>query len=196
MQQALYDKVWFTRKSWIHAEKRLLQNEHHTQLLMVAYSAYTTCLSVILLKFAPTLESTQDVLETGMAVLSIILLALSLYLNSKSFKDRAGRFKVGYHDLQSIEAEVLAACSASTPDMQRMLCIALADRYNKVLRDVENHDEVDDICARISAGSGLINRPITNSERWRYRWWRLWRFVLLTFCYLAPVISILIFILQ
>ena len=46
----LLDKVWFTRKAWINAEERLLQNEHHTQLLMVVYAAYTTCASVVMLK--------------------------------------------------------------------------------------------------------------------------------------------------
>ncbi|MBI1889282.1 MAG: hypothetical protein HYS18_01405 [Burkholderiales bacterium] len=48
---ALEDKLWFTRKARIYAEKRLLDFEFHAQLLLIVYSIYIVALSVVLLKF-------------------------------------------------------------------------------------------------------------------------------------------------
>jgi hypothetical protein len=186
----LANRIWFTRKAWINAENRLLSNEFHTQLLMVVYSAYTTCLAVILLAYEPQPKDKKFV-DTSLAVLSIILLALSLYLNSKSFKDRAARFKIGYHDLQEIESEVNSIALISPASQQEL---ALADcnrRYNKVLRDVENHAELDDIAARIGAGAGLRLRPLTTSNIFRYRLWRTSRFVSLVLMYSAPLLAVI-----
>ncbi|WP_158206729.1 SLATT domain-containing protein [Pseudoduganella flava] len=183
----LFNKVWFTRKAWINAEERLLLNEHHTQLLMVVYAAYTTCVSVVMLKFPPALKADEDLANTAMAVLSIILLALSLYLNSKTFKDRAARFKQGYHELQEIENELVALKSDPATNVAGPACTELAARYAKALREVENHNTLDDIRARILAGSGLTSRHPRRGEVVRYYWWRIWRFCTLALLYVAPV---------
>jgi len=190
--EQLINKVWFTRKAWIHAEKRLLRNEYHTQLLMVFYSGYATCLSVILLVFDPN-SSDKKIIDTGLAVLSIILLSLSLYLNSKAFKDRAARFKVGYHDLQHIENNLSSL--VAEPDKSDLTTVysELAESYNNCLRDVENHDELDDLSNRISARSGLTSRKPTHIDVLRYYWWRCWRFAALTFFYLAPAAAVIWF---
>ncbi|AWL05885.1 SLATT domain-containing protein [Massilia oculi] len=192
----LFHKVWFTRKAWINAEERFLQNEHHTQLLMVVYAAYTTCVSVVMLKFPPALKADEDLANTAMAVLSIILLALSLYLNSKAFKDRAARFKQGYHELQDVENCLATLKSHPTTNVAGSACTALADRYAKALREVENHNTLDDIRARILAGSGLSSRHPLRSEVVRYYWWRLWRFCALTLLYIAPAGAALWFYLK
>lgn len=189
----LANKVWFTRKAWIYAEKRLLANEHHTQLLMVAYSAYTTCLAVVLLVFEP-MQTDKKLVDTSLAVLSIVLLALSLYLNSKSFKDRATRFKVGYHDLQHIENQLNSLSAQSNNNITSDEFEELANSYNKTLRDVENHEELDDIRSRINAGSGLISRHPTKTEFLRYFWWRCWRAFSLAFFYFAPVLAVIWFV--
>lgn len=179
------DKVWFTRKAWINAEERLLRNEHHTQLLMVVYAAYTTCVSVVLLKFSPT-DAKKNLIDTGMAVLSIILLALSLYLNSKAFKDRAARFKQGYHELQAIEHELSTLGSSAATNVAGPACTVLATKYAKVLRDVENHNELDDIRARITRGANSTSRPVSGMEQIQYYWWRVWRYCTLALLYTVP----------
>jgi hypothetical protein len=184
------EKVWFTLKAWINAEERLLRNEHHTQLLMVVYAAYTTCVSVVLLKFSPT-NAMKDLIDTGMAVLSIILLALSLYLNSKAFKDRAARFKQGYHELQAIEHDLLTLGSSASTNVAGPACTALADRYAKVLREVENHDKLDDIRARITRGANSTSRPVSRMEQIQYYWWRTWRYCALALLYTAPAVAAL-----
>ncbi len=191
----LVSRIWFTRKAWIHAEKRLLENEYHTQLLMVVYAAYTTCLSVIMLVFEPA-PSDKKLIDTSLAVLSIILLALSLYLNSKSFKDRAARFKIGYHDLQSIESKLNSL--VANPNANNFIdqYDKLAELYTKSLRDVENHDELDDIRSRIAAGSGLTSRHPSKFEIFRYYWWLCWRTITLFFFYLAPAIAVIWFLLK
>lgn len=192
----LFHKVWFTRKAWINAEERFLQNEHHTQLLMVVYAAYTTCVSVVMLKFPPALKADEDLANTAMAVLSIILLALSLYLNSKAFKDRAARFKQGYHELQDVENGLATLKSDPAANVAGLACTALADRYAKVLREVENHNTLDDIRARILAGSGLSSRHPLPGEVVRYYWWRIWRFCALALLYVAPAGAALWFYLR
>jgi hypothetical protein len=185
--EKLLDKVWFTRKAWINAEERLLLNEHHTQLLMVAYAAYSTCASVVMLKFPPKLGTDKDLAETALVVLSIILLALSLYLNSKSFKDRASRFKHGYHELQAIENGLTALAANPHTNASSAECTTLADRYAKVLREVENHHRLDDIRNRMFAGEGLKSRHPVRNEKLHYYWWRTWRFSALSTLYTAPL---------
>ncbi|MYN08053.1 SLATT domain-containing protein [Pseudoduganella aquatica] len=191
----LTNNVWFTRKAWINAEDRLLKNDFQTQLLMVVYAAYTSCLSVIMLKYDPR-PADKNFIDTSLAVLSIVLLALSLYLNTKSFKDRAARFKSGYHDLQRIEDRLrLLTEKAESPEAEQDYN-ALLDHYNKALRDVENHSDLDDIRARILAGTGLTSRLLTWQERGRYYWWRLWRFTSLFIAYAAPVAAVLWYIVK
>lgn len=190
------NKVWFTRKAWINAEERLLQNEHHTQLLMVVYAAYATCASVVMLKFPPKLEADKNLADTALAVLSIILLALSLYLNSKAFKDRASRFKQGYHELQDIENALGTLASDPQTNVAGPACTTLADRYAKALREVENHNSLDDIRSRISAGSGLTSRHPGPTEKLRYYWWRTWRFCALGLLYSAPATAAIWFYLK
>lgn len=185
--QSLVDRIWFTRKAWIAAEKRLLDNGYHTQLLLVAYAAYTTCISVILLSYEPK-PAEKKLIDTTMVVLTVILFGLSLYLNSKSFKDRAARFKNGYLDLHDIESALLglSAQSGTTGNITETVRI-LSDRYTKTLREVENHSVIDDISARRNAGSGLTSRHLSWSEQAGYRWWRIWRWVALVAMYLTPI---------
>jgi len=127
--QSLAHRIWFTRKAWIAAEKRLLDNEYHTQLLLVVYAAYTTCISVVLLSYESN-SVDKKLIDTAMVVLAVILFGLSLYLNSKSFKDRAARFKSGYLDLHDIENAlgVLSAQFGAAATITGSVQI-LSDRY-------------------------------------------------------------------
>jgi len=124
-------------------------------------------------------------------VLAVILFGLSLYLNSKSFKDRAARFKSGYLDLHDIEnaLRVLSTQSSAAGNVTASLQ-ALSDRYTKVLRDVENHSEIDDISGRRSAGTGLASRHLSWKEQTQYRWWRIWRCMALATMYVAPITAV------
>lgn len=190
---SLAERVWFTRKAWIEAEKRLLSDEYHTQLLLVAYSAYTTCISVVLLAFDPP-AGDKKLVDTSMVVLAVALLVLSFYLNSKSFKDRASRFKAGYLELHDIESEarLLAYQMGATPPAPLVIngLKALSDRYTKILREVENHSELDDVRARIGAGNGLLSRHLTLAEHVRFHALYLARIALLGAMYIAPAAAI------
>jgi len=191
--KALADNVWFTRKAWINAEERLLKNDFHTQLLMVVYAAYTSCLSVVLLKYEPS-PSDKNLIDTSLAVLSIILLALSLYLNTKSFRDRAARFKTGYHDLHLIERGLESLALQFPSPQVDVEFAALSVQYDKALREVETHAELDDIHARITAGDGLTSRRVTRTDKCRYYWWRIWRFGSLILAYGAPAAGVLCYV--
>lgn len=186
----LANNIWFTRKAWINAEDRLLKNDFHTQLLMVVYASYTSCLSVVLLKYEPR-PIDKSFIDTSLAVLSIVLLALSLYLNTKSFKDRAARFKSGYHDLQSIEDRLKSLAGQPATQEGEHEFAMLAEHYNKTLRDVENHAELDDIRSRVLAGTRLSSRHLTRQDYVRYFWWRIWRFLGLAGAYCAPIAAVI-----
>lgn len=181
--------VWFTRKAWINAEDRLLKNDFHTQLLMVVYAAYTSCLSVVLLKYEPC-PADKDFIDSGLAVLSIVLLALSLYLNTKSFKDRAARFKSGYHNLQNIEDRLLTLAEREGGDNEEEF-MSLKESYNNTLRDVENHVELDDIRSRVLAGTGLTSRLLTCRDYLHYYFWCTWRLFGLAIAYSAPAAAVI-----
>lgn len=190
---SIENRLWFTRKAWISAEKRLLDNHYHTQLLLVVYAAYTTSFSVVLLAYELT-PNDKKLVDTAMVVLAVILFGLSLYLNSKSFQDRAVRFKHGYltlHELENHLKILSEKTDASAEDTRQ-----IADRYIAALRDVENHDEIDDISSRVGAGSGLSSRQVSFVEQIRFRWWRAWRLLALTTMYLAPACAFLWFIIK
>lgn len=189
-ESVLSERIWFTRKAWINAEERLLRNEFHTQLLLVVYSAYTTSLAVVLLAYEPT-PINKKLVDTALAVLSVIILALSLYLNSKSFKDRAARFKNGYHDLQEIENELLTVALLDSASEKKIACDNCSKRYSKALRDVENHNELDDIRARVIAGAGLTSRTPNRTEKINYWYWRIWRLCGLIIMYCAPLLALI-----
>lgn len=160
---------------------------------MVLYSAYTTCVSIIMLKFPPQSEVDRSLVEVAMAALSVILLALSLYLNSKAFKDRAQRFKHGYHELQEIEYELSTLAASPETNVAGPHTAELARRYSKVLREVENHSTLDDIRVRVCAGTGLTSRQVSGKELAHYYCWRTLRFCALSLLYIAPMVAAILF---
>lgn len=162
---------------------------------MVVYAAYTSCLSVVLLKYEPR-PTDKKFIDSSLAVLSIVLLALSLYLNTKSFKDRAARFKSGYHNLQSIEDRLQSLAGRQDSPESEQEFMTLTENYNKTLRDVENHAELDDIRARVLAGSGLSSRHLTRRDFLRYYCWRTWRLLGLAIAYAAPAAAVIWFAFQ
>lgn len=182
----LRDKIWFTRKSWINAESRLLSNDFHTQFLMVVYSVYSVCLSVILLKYNPISDNAANIFSVN---LSVVLLGLALYLNTRSFKDRAQQFKNGYIKLQDIDDKLnQVGILASQSEMVAEYNIQFT-RYNLLLGEVENHTEFDDLYSRYRAGPGLTTRKLGRLEKLKIFLLRTFRFFALTLFYVGPMLA-------
>lgn len=182
----LRDKIWFTRKAWINAESRLLSNELHTQFLMVVYSVYSVCLSVVLLKFKLITDDAFNIFSIN---LSVVLLGLALYLNTRTFKDRAQQFKNGYIKLQDIDSR-LSQISIIVPPVDMIEAYNNQfGRYNLLLGETENHSEFDDLYSRYRAGSGLTSRKLMWKDFVKITIGRLLRVATLVAFYIGPILA-------
>lgn len=157
----LADDMWFTRKARIHAEKRLLSNEMHSQFLLVAYSIYSIALSVLLLKFKVLSDDFANVFSV---ILSVTLLALSLTITSRSFKDRALSFRTNYTKIHALLLDFKRAHWTSIHAEKQDIFRSTLEKYTLLLNDIENHLEIDDICARVCI-KDLESRQVTKTEK-------------------------------
>jgi hypothetical protein len=184
----LRDNIWFTRKAWINAEKRLLNNDLHAQFLLVAYSIYSIALSVIVLK-VPMIEA--DVSSVFSISLSVGILGASLFLATRSFKDRASAFKASYISLQELALRLDQIDWAITLKEKKSLYLAATKEYTDILKSTENHSEFDDLYARFTA-KNLTTRTLTNLE---CAWVLLnvgLRLLVLALMYFAPIVCFLL----
>lgn len=128
-------KIWWTRKAKIHHESRLLKLERHSQLLLIWYSFFTLCAS-ILSSSASTrkivgMESSFD--PNLLTAFSILTLIMSCFVSSLNFKERAIKIKNCYEELASL--------STSETD---------AKKYSEILGRCENHTEMDFLYAKFN----------------------------------------------
>lgn len=179
----LRDRIWFTRIARIYSEKRLLRNEFHSQLLLMAYSVYNIALAVTLLKYKPISDDAGAVLGI---ILSVALFGLSFHLTARNFSARAQRFKENYTALQELSGRLeLAACQSDQVALEDAIK-QVQDEYGKAIVGCENHTTLDDRCARYLTGSGLTTRKLT---RWDYVTvvgYSIGRYLVLSLLYVLP----------
>lgn len=155
LAEQLKNRIWFTRIARIHAEKRLLRNEFHSQLLMMFYSVYSIALSVTLLKYKPITDDAGNVFGI---ILSVTLFGLSFHLNARGFPARAQRFKESYTHLQELYGRLdLALCQANPVVLQKVIEDVQRD-YGAAISSTENHTTTDDRCARFPYGNGSTRK--------------------------------------
>lgn len=134
----------------------------------------------------------KSVQKLGVNTLALFLAAAVVGCGGRSHPIAEG----GYHELQAIESGLGALASDPLTNVTGPACIILADRYAKVLREVENHHSLDDIRSRISSGAGLTSRRPLPVEILRYYWWRTWRLCSLAMLYIAPAAAAIWFYLE
>lgn len=179
----LRNRIWFTRIARIYSEKRLLRNQFHSQLLLMAYSVYSIALSVTLLKYKPISDDAGAVFGI---VLSVALFGLSFLLNARNFSDRAQRFKENYTRLQELIGRLdLAACHTNQVTLEATIQQIQAE-YGTAIMSSENHTTIDDRCARYLAGSGLTTRKLTSWEYATVFGYSIGRYVALGLLYTLP----------
>lgn len=125
----LRDDIWWTRKSRIQTETRLLSNERQSQLLLLWYAFFSVSVSVYYLKF----NSSSDYAPFVWVVLSIFSLCISGYVSTQDFKGRAGLIKECYEELGLLYEE----SKGEIDD------IVVRRRYNEILGLCENHEDID-----------------------------------------------------
>ena len=95
---AFSDNVWWTRKARIQLEKRLLSYFFHSQLLLFWYSLVGVVASIYYVKFQPN----SEVAGVSWIIYSVMLLCISIFIGSSSFKSRADKVKKCYETLNTL----------------------------------------------------------------------------------------------
>lgn len=180
----LKDRIWFTRIARIHAEKRLLSNELHSQLLLMFYSVYSIALSVTQLKYKPITDDAASVIGT---VLSVTLFGLAFHLNARGFAARAQRLKENYTLLQILSGRIeLAECQSNTTVLQNTIETVQAE-YAVAIAGSENHITIDDRCSRFPYDKEKLSRPLGRWDVICIFVYKIGRFLGLAFLYASPV---------
>lgn len=124
------DNIWWTRKSKIQTEKRLLSNAFQAQLLLIWYSFLSAAVSIYYLK-STTSSNFESV---SWVAFSVLILSISGFINGLSYKERASQVKECYEALQ----ELYNAATSTTADIK-----LLSTRYQEILKTCENHEDID-----------------------------------------------------
>ncbi|MBA5640292.1 SLATT domain-containing protein [Duganella sp. LX20W] len=185
--KTLGDKIWFSREAWARAESRLLSNQGHAQRLLVVYSVYSLCFAIALLKYKVVSDDFQNIFSV---VLAVMLMALSLHLNTRNFRDRAQQFKSGYLKLMDIESRIMQVALQRTPQAMLDDYNDLVASYKQLLNDVENHTTGDALLARYRAGAERGGAALTVLERSHVFLLQAWRALWLAVFYLGPVLAL------
>jgi hypothetical protein len=187
---AFSDNIWWTRKSRIQTEKRLLSNAFQAQVLLLWYSFSGMASAVWYLK-SDLGNSNPDTTAVAWVVFSVLTLTISGFINGLSFKERAGLIKECYEALNNIYQK-----SKGNEADQSLLHA----EYDQILGVCENHTDRDYFMAlctehlakhgKANSETGLkagLNRAPT-FYHWGYlfKWYSI-RICLLLFFYLLPV---------
>ncbi|QKJ48692.1 SLATT domain-containing protein [Proteus vulgaris] len=129
------DKVWWTKKARIKTERRLLKFDFYSQLLLIWYSFFLVAYSI----FSLVNPANGNNESAVMISLSVLVLVMTLFINSMNLKGRAMLIKQCYEQLSVIYTRAKIETDI----------IELDKEYQKVLSISENHNEYDFSCALI-----------------------------------------------
>ncbi|MBV1883022.1 MAG: SLATT domain-containing protein [Pseudomonadales bacterium] len=134
---ALSDSIWWTRKSKIQAEKRLLANAFQAQVILLWYSFAAVAASVYYLKFSATNNGSAGI---AWVVYSVLVLCMSGFINGLSFRQRSGLIKECYETLINVyhRAKQTEITGPLTPDLEK-----ISAEYEQILSVCENHLTID-----------------------------------------------------
>lgn len=136
----LEDKIWFTRKARIQAEKRLLSNAKHSQLLMLWYSFCGVVVSIINIAVPDdSIFSSAIMPEVAWVSFAVLTLCMSVFISALSFKERAQLIKECYEALNSLQHR---AKKAEELEDQKKIEDCYTE-YERILGLCENHKDID-----------------------------------------------------
>ncbi|HFJ4305566.1 TPA: SLATT domain-containing protein, partial [Salmonella enterica] len=183
MHSTFSDKVWWTRKAKIKAERRLLNLDYYSQFLLLWYSSFLVCYSIYSL-VKPPANNNESII---MVALSVLILALTLFINNMNYKGRAMLIKQCYEKLSVIHTLSLSSTDLTEIDKQ----------YQAVLASSENHLERDFIKAMVdenantSDKSKLTKLP-TTWHKIQVLYYSLRNIILFLFLFFAPLIILVV----
>jgi hypothetical protein len=149
---ALSDSIWWTRKSKIQAEKRLLSHAFQAQVVLLWYSFMAVAASIYYLKASP---SDSDIAGIAWVVYSVLVLCISGFINGLSFSKRASLIKECYETLNDVYGRVKSCESTGAAGAKIQ---ELSAEYKQILGVCENHLTIDYYLALCEAY--LIQTPL------------------------------------
>ncbi|MFE8152211.1 SLATT domain-containing protein [Brenneria goodwinii] len=172
----MLDKVWFTYKARIQAHHRLEWMDTHSQFLLVWYAVLGAALAVVAIRYPILLGRDTDIFG---AVLSIALLGVSLSIANRDFRGRAMNMRKNYLALQHLYNVINSREVVTEEDIIK---------YDDLLNEVENHNDMDDKIFRVRNSSQLSSRKPERIEYVQVYGSLTVKYIVLVFSYLAPFI--------
>lgn len=170
------DNIWFTYKARIQACNRLEWWDFHSQLLLVWYAILGVILAIVSVQYPEVLGKNTGIYAS---IMSVALLVISLVISNRDFRGRSLKMRDNYLALQE-----LYNISGSIDKNE------LAEKYSHLLRDIENHNELDDKKFRVFAHD-LNTRKPTKLEIAHVYSAIFFRTLCCFFCYFVPFYWIL-----
>ncbi|MDE1485846.1 SLATT domain-containing protein [Xenorhabdus bovienii] len=169
MKSTFSDKVWWTRKAKIKAERRLLNLDYYSQFLLLWHSSFLVCYSIYSLVKPPANDNESVI----MVALSVLILVLTLFINNMNFKGRAMLIKQCYEKLSVIHTSSLTSTTFTELDKE----------YQSILTVSENHLERDFIKAIVDEDFNTCDKNLlTKHPTWWHRV-QVWFYTLRNFAF-------------
>lgn len=174
----LSDKIWVTRKSRIYAEQRLQRKAVMSQILMTVYSAFLVCLAIWNF-FHP-----NDQINVALVFSSIAVLVSSIILSSQRYNERSLAMRNCYIRLD----ELYSKATRAEQDNDNNLLQQIESEYTSTLLNVENHNDYDYLCLRLSLRNNQKTTlpTFTRIDYLRYFWEKFWRMFLILIYFFLP----------
>ena len=181
----LKDKIWWTKKSKIAHEKKLLKYNLHSQLLLIWYSLFTVAPSTLNSKSLYLLGFQQPSIDSNILIIfSVLTLTMSCFVSSLNFKARSLSIKQCYENLALIEEN-------NDEDQTNK-------KYQALLDSCENHSDIDYINAKVEIYLSTskdhrkkINPHPTWYEIYIFIYYKIIRLSALLVLYMMPIATII-----
>ncbi|OBU11747.1 SLATT domain-containing protein [Morganella psychrotolerans] len=128
------NRIWWTKKTRIKTEKRLLNLNFYSQLLVLWYSVFLAGYSIYSL-VEPVSGNKESAIMTA---LSISVMVVTIFISSMNFKGRSLLVKECYEQLGVVYAKSIT---------NKYNKINLEAEYKSILSISENHLDLDFCCA-------------------------------------------------
>lgn len=130
----LADNIWWTRKSRIKAEVRLLDNARNSELIALWYAFFGTGVSVYQLQVSSGQNTASGILWVCFSILSLVMTG---FINGLSFKERSALIKECYETLNELYIKATVS-NLSQSDLDQ-----IGAQYRQILKLCENHSTED-----------------------------------------------------
>lgn len=132
------NKLWFTKKSRMEAESRVLRNDRISNIIINYYNLLVLSVSIYTLIW----ESQVGVVLT--TIVSVGLFGISNYMNSMNYKESAFKYRESYLRLSKIETKLENLILKSISREEKLSEFnKIKEEYDNILELSYNHSKID-----------------------------------------------------